>query len=132
MIVGLGINLTTTNFPEGLRAPAASLFSPEEANAVPADFPDTLAGEIAKRLLELADPNAAGEFPHGAWGKTCLDFYRRRLLYVGETVVCTRGSESFSGTLRGVDGDYSLLVETDSGILPLSSGEISVRPVRNC
>ena len=121
MIVGLGINLTTTDFPEGLRAPAASLFAP-------GNFPDILAGEIARRLLELADPNATGEFPRGAWGETCLDFYRRRLLYVGEAVVCTRGSESFTGTVRGVDRDYSLLVETDGGLLTLSSGEISVRP----
>jgi BirA family biotin operon repressor/biotin-[acetyl-CoA-carboxylase] ligase len=131
MIVGLGINLTTTDFPEGLRAPAASLFTPEEAGAVPADLPDTLAGAITRQLLELADPNATDKFPRGAWGEACLDFYRRHLLYVGETVVCTRGNESFSGTLRGVDGDYSLLVETNSGILTLSSGEISVRPVRN-
>ena len=131
MIVGLGINLTTTDFPEGLRAPAASLFTPEEADTVPADLPDALAGAITRQLLELADPNAMGEFPRGAWGESCLDFYRRRLLYVGETVVCTRGNESFSGTLRGVDRDYSLLVETNSGILTLSSGEISVRPVRN-
>jgi BirA family biotin operon repressor/biotin-[acetyl-CoA-carboxylase] ligase len=131
MIVGLGINLTTTDFPEGLRAPAASLFSPEEAGTVPADLPDALAGAITRQLLELADPAAMGEFPRGAWGEACLDFYRRHLLYVGETVVCTRGNESFSGTLRSVDGDYSLLVETDSGILTLSSGEISVRPVRN-
>ena len=131
MIVGLGINLTTTDFPEGLRAPAASLFTPEEAGTVPADLPDALAGAITRQLLELADPNATDKFPRGAWGEACLDFYRRHLLYVGETVVCTRGNESFSGTRRGVDGDYSLLVETDSGILTLSSGEISVRPVRN-
>lgn len=128
MIVGLGINLTTTDFPEGLRAPAASLFAPGNKDAIPGDFPDILAGEIARRLLELADPNATGEFPHGAWGEACLDFYRRRLLYVGETVVCTRGSESFTGIVRGVDGDYSLLVESESRLLTLSSGEISVRP----
>lgn len=128
MVVGLGINLTTTDFPEGLRAPAASLFAPDIKDEIPRDFPDILAGEIARRLLELADPNAAGEFPHGAWGEACLDFYRRRLLYVGEAVVCARGSESFTGTVRGVNGDYSLLVETDSGLLTLSSGEISVRP----
>ena len=34
MVVGLGINLTTATFPEGLRAPATSLFSPCQAEAV--------------------------------------------------------------------------------------------------
>ena len=128
MIVGLGINLTTADFPEGLRAPAASLFAPEEASLAAGDFPERLAGEIARRLLELTEASEAGEFPRGMWGEACLAYYRRRLLYVGERVVCSRGSEVFEGTLLGVDEAYSLLVEREGGTVTLSSGEISVRP----
>ena len=129
MAVGIGLNLSTTEFPEGLRAPAASLFTGEEAAALPSDFPDTLAGEIARRLLELAEASPACPFPEGMKGEACLDFYRRRLLYVGEPVVCTRGAERIEGILQGVDRDYSLLVDTDGEVLTLSSGEISVRPL---
>lgn len=129
MAVGIGLNLSTTEFPEGLRAPAASLFSEEEAAALPSDFPDTLAGEIARRLLELAEASPACPFPEGMNGNACLDFYRRRLLYVGEPVVCTRGAERIEGILQGVDRDYSLLVDTGGEVLTLSSGEISVRPL---
>jgi BirA family biotin operon repressor/biotin-[acetyl-CoA-carboxylase] ligase len=130
MIVGLGINLTTVDFPEGLRAPAASLFSPEEASLAAGDFPERLAGEIARRLLELTEASAAGDFPRGMWGEACLAYYRRHLLYVGERVICSRGSEVFEGTLLGVDEAYSLLVEREGGTVTLSSGEISVRPAK--
>ncbi len=123
ILVGWGINLTTRQFPSDLRAPAASLFAPHEEGALTADFMGRLAGEIAAGLLTcLADTSA----PRAA---DCLAAYRRRLLYVGAPVLCTRGAEAFEGTLRGVDDNYSLLVEVDGEIRTLSSGEISVRPV---
>lgn len=126
MVVGLGINLTTTEFPEGLRAPATALLPPDKA-VTPA-LMGALAGAITRRLLDMVDPEEDGDFSLGMWGDSCLDFYRRRLLYVGTRVVCTRGDACFEGTLRGVDKDYSLLVETDGDTVTLSSGEISLRP----
>ena len=129
MVVGLGINLSTAEFPAGLRAPAASLF-PSDSAAVTPRLMGSLAGEITRRLLELANPTEESDLPDGMWGSACLEIYRRRLLYVDEVVVCTRGSETFEGVVRGVDSDYALLVETDTGVTPLSSGEISIRPVK--
>lgn len=128
VVVGLGINLTTRDFPEGLRAPATSLFSPAEGEAMGQDFPARLAGLIARRLLELVEDAPASPLPGGLRGEACRSFYRRHLLWVGEAVTCTRGSETLTGIIRGVDADYSLLLETEGGILPLSSGEITVRP----
>ena len=128
MVVGLGINLTTATFPEGLRAPATSLFSPGQNEAVTPALVGALAGEITRRLLDMTTPAGSADFPGGMWGEACLCDYRRRLLYKGTRVVCTQGSRSFEGTLLGVDDDYSLLVETREGILTLSSGEITVRP----
>ena len=131
IVVGLGINLSTTDFPDGLRAPATSLFPSSEASAVTDYLIYTRAGEIARRLLELVEvfpPDPA--FPDGARGKACLDFYRRHLLYVDTPVTYTRGEETFEGILRGVDEDYALLVERGGEIIPLSSGEISVRPIK--
>ena len=128
MVVGLGINLTTATFPEGLRAPATSLFSPGQNEAVTPALVGALAGEITRRLLDMTTPAGSADFPGGMWGEACLCDYRRRLLYKGTRVVCTQGSRSFEGTLLGVDDDYSLLVETETGTLTLSSGEISVRP----
>ena len=121
MVVGLGINLTTTQFPDGLRAPAACLFPPDEASFATPAFLGSLAGEITRRLLELTEGRL--------WEQSCLDFYRRHLLYVGEAVRCTRGSEAFEGVVEGVDMDFALLVNVDGAVRALSSGEISVRAI---
>lgn len=129
MIVGLGLNLTTTAFPEGLRAPASCLFGAEEAHRATPAFTGMLAGEITRRLLSLAEAAPDGDLPGGLWGEACLELYRRHLLYVGERVLCTRGSETFEGTVAGVDEDYSLLVTAEGATCILSSGEITVRPV---
>lgn len=124
MIVGLGINLTTVNFPEGMSVPATCLFGEGEAPDHITAFADELAMEIARRLLN----RIAGE-GGGLYGEACLHAYRRRLLYVGEEVLCTQGSHRITGTLLGVDDRYGLLLETPEGVLSLSSGEISLRPV---
>ena len=129
MVVGLGINLSTTTFPEGLRAPATSLFSPQNADAVTPALMGALVGEITRRLLDVTCPEGDGDSPVSMWGDACLRDYRRRLLYVGTRVVCHQGNRSFEGTLLGVDEHYSLLVETEDGTVTLSSGEISVRPL---
>ena len=123
MLVGIGINLTTTAFPDGLRAPAASLFTPDEASDIPADFAGTLAGEITHRLLALLKTETMPD------GESCPEFYRRHLLYVGEQVTCTRGNETFAGTVLGVTDTYGLIVECENGMTVLESGEISLRPV---
>ena len=129
MVVGLGINLSTATFPEGLRAPATSLFSSNNTDAVTPALIGALAGEITRRLLDMTRPEGGADFPTGMWGDACLRDYRRRLLYGGAQVICTQGSHAFEGTLLGVDEDYSLLVETENGTATLSSGEISIRPV---
>ncbi len=135
LIVGLGMNLTTRDFPADLRAPAASLLTPAEATEMadadghPTAAFDRLLGELAGgivcRLLSLVE-NRPDALPQG---ESCLDYYRRHLLFVGERVLCTRGSEVFSGVVRGVDEEYSLLVEVEGEMRVLSSGEISVRHV---
>ena len=121
MVVGLGINLTTTDFPDGLRAPASCLFPPAEAAAVTPALVGRLAGTITRNLLTLTEG--------GLWMPDCLDFYRRHLLYTGQTVRCTRGDEAFEGVVLGVQEDFSLLVEVGGTVRVLSSGEISVRVV---
>lgn len=121
MVVGLGINLTTTAFPAGLRAPASCLFPPAEAETVTPAFVGRLAGSITRNLLELTEG--------GLWEAECLEFYRRHLLYVGESVLCTRGDEAFEATILGVREDFALLVDVAGETRALSSGEISVRPL---
>ncbi len=120
ILVGIGINLATKDFPDDLRAPAVSLFSSAEADGLTPAFLGTLAGEITRRLLDALEDRPARA--------DRLAAYRRRLLSVGETVICTRGDERFTGTVLGVDDGYSLLVDVAGETRTLSSGEISIRP----
>ncbi len=122
ILMGIGINLTTTFFPDDLRAPATSLFTERAEDGVDTDFTGTLAGEITRRLLHAVDTETL------PCGEPCLRFYRRHLLYTGERVTCVRGNETFEGTVLGVNDDYALIVERNRGVTILDSGEISIRP----
>ncbi len=128
LLVGMGLNVTTARFPTDLRAPATSLLSVDEAAGV--HIPSllaALAGGAVCRLLSLVE-NLDAPTPGGQRAcAACLADYRRRLLYVGEPVLCTRGGETFTGLVCGVDEDYGLLVDVAGERRVLSSGEISVR-----
>lgn len=130
MLVGIGMNLTTTRFPDGLRAPATSLFACGEAPADPVEFTGALAGTITRNLLALA--TTPGDSLPAVLGCSPADtgrlaFYRRRLLYRGQVVTVTQGDRSYEATLLDVDETHALLVEVDGQVVRLGSGEVSVR-----
>ncbi len=118
LLVGLGLNLSTAAFPDGLRAPAGSL-----ADFLPGDAAldaGVLCGTVARELLGILRADAC-------FSPDTLSAYRERLLWKGCPVTCVRGNECFSGVLRDVDDRYRLIVDADSGPRLLDSGEISVR-----
>ena len=118
VIVGIGINVTTSDFPEGLRAPAAAIATPEAA-------PDLarLSSAVIDRLMTYID-----SIEDGSPDATCLQLYRERSMLTGQAVTCTRGNECFAATVTGIGDDYALLLTLDDGTsLSLSSGEVSVR-----
>lgn len=118
MIVGIGINLTTRDFPDGLRAPADSLSSPLEA---PPD-PNALAAAITDRLLTLIQ--------NDPYAPDAVEDYRARLLWKGARVTCTQGHTAFEATVEGVADGYTLQVRRDDGsTVILDSGEISISPL---
>lgn len=118
LLVGIGLNLTTQTFPDGLRAPAASLsdFAPD-GTVIDAGL---LCGRIAAELLGMI---RIGSFRTPA----CLFDYRSRLLWKGQPIVCTRGGDRFDAVLRDVDEHYRLISETETGTVLLDSGEVSVK-----
>ncbi len=117
--VGIGINVTTEHFPDGFRAPAASVASATDGHAA-LNMNELAAGVVASLLAHLDDP-AAPEV---------VDAYRARsLLTLTPTpVTVTRGSEVFDGVAERIEDDYALRVRLPDGrVEVLSGGEVSVR-----
>jgi BirA family transcriptional regulator, biotin operon repressor / biotin---[acetyl-CoA-carboxylase] ligase len=51
--------------------------------------------------------------------------YQARDVLLGREVLCSDGR---TGRARGIDAQGALLVQTETGVLPISSAEVSVRP----
>lgn len=107
---GIGINLTTADFPDELTA----------AGSVSLDIPrDTLAEAIAARLLEYAAaPDDAA----------IAAAYEKRLFFLGKEITYSRNNEQFTAVAKGVNSDCNLIVTRPDGCEEiLSSGEISIK-----
>ncbi len=121
ILVGIGVNLTTKDFPEGMRNPAGALLSPDD----PPVNPSLLCARIIHHLFEYLTPSNTS---------ACLQAYRRHLLHIGQNVTCTRHfsddgdhSTDLRGVVEGVDDDYGLILRLDDGTQEiLRGGEISL------
>ena len=123
VLVGIGVNITTKEFPEGMRNPAGAVLADTDA---PVDL-SLLCAEITQNLLANLSAERA---------EACLRDYRARLMSVGKRVVCSHNfapdgtpdpHASTAGILLGVDNDYGLILQTEDGeIEVLRGGEISV------
>ena len=109
VIVGVGVNLTTADFPAQIAAIAGSLGAFE---------PEALCSAIADKLTAL----------YGDLGNnSIIEKYKQRDLCIGRTVrYCKDGTEH---TARAVDiaPSGALIVEENGARTVLSSGEISVK-----
>ncbi len=123
VLVGIGINITTRHFPDGMRNPAGALLSEED---VPVDM-SYLCAEIIQRLFWALSDHQADQL---------LAEYRARLMLVGRRVICSHNfatdgtpdlSSSTEGVVVGVDNEYGLILQVDATHQAvLRGGEISV------
>ena len=112
VVCGIGINLTTEDFPEELRDKAASLgaFSRNQ-----------LAARITAEFLRL--------FSHLPDTAEWLDAYRARSLVLGMPLSFIQNGWSFRGIGKRIDDQGRLVVRLeDQTEMILSSGEVSVIP----
>lgn len=116
IVVGIGMNLRD-RLPTELRPIATSL----EENGFAVPDRAVLAAEILRRVA--ADYEEA--LPHGDY----LAAYRKRMFLTGRTVtVLPNGHPAYTATVRGLDENGALLVQTDAGELrTVEAGEVSVR-----
>lgn len=112
VVIGIGVNLNTEDFPADIAQAAASLGDSAPRRCV-------LAAAIADELLDIIR-----QLPD----KSFLEYYRERSLVIGRRVTYTAAGVSDSAEAVGIDDSGGLIVRKDNGeLLTLSSGEISLR-----
>ncbi len=108
-VLGIGLNVSTTDFPPELASTATSL-------RLAGLETDTEA--VLNRLLAALDQWLT------APGERVLAEWRRRDALNGEPVRWAGGE----GTAAGIDSDGGLLVDTATGRVKLDAGEVHLRP----
>ena len=111
VVLGIGINVGETTFPDDLQSIATSL-----GNEGYALTREDLAAAFLNELTEiLHDPTAMAE-------------YRRRNMVLGRQVTVMQGNETYPATAEAITAEGHLLVRDEQGnTRELSSGEVSVR-----
>lgn len=114
VIVGIGVNITTEDFPQEIRDKACSVGESVSRNI--------LAAEIAKRLFALCD-----RLPHD---RSYMQHYRSRSCVLGRRIVFTESGIEYGAVAESIDDGGGLWVVLESGERRLlCGGEISVRPI---
>ena len=108
VIVGIGVNLCTEDFPEEFAAAAGNLGDVE---------PEALCAAITDRLLTL--------YEHPG-DPAVIEGYRRRSLCLGKIVHYTKNGVEHTARAVDIAPDGGLVIEEDEKNFTLHSGEISV------
>lgn len=112
IIIGIGLNLSTEDFPEDIAHIAGSLHAPKIKKS-------RMIAAIAEELYALAaDPS----------DKRYMDDYRAHSLVLGRRVTFTRGGIATDALAVGIDDAGGLIVRLDDGTeQTLFTGEITLR-----
>lgn len=110
LAVGIGINLTTEDFPPELtQAASLGIECPKNELAI----------SIAKGITDYID------LPDNEY---VLQEYKKRLFVLGKKVYYEKNGVSFNATVEGINDFCNLIVRNDDGSSEiLSSGEISIK-----
>lgn len=114
--IGIGVNLTTKDFPEELRDVAVSLMG-----EVKADLRCKLAEALAVEIYDHYSLVKCGELSY-------MEDYRRLSLVTGRAVRFTRDGVTETGVALDIDADGGLIVRrADGETVTLVGGEITLR-----
>lgn len=110
IIIGIGVNITTDDFPDEIQDVATSLKQSVDKNI--------LLECIVKHLVELIN-----SLPQ----RTFLAEYKEKSMVIGKEVYFIKDGISKEGMAVDINQDGSLIVETAKGFETLSTGEITLR-----
>lgn len=111
IIVGIGLNMTTSHFPEDIS---------DIAGALNSDVPkEQMIAAITENLLDICSNPFDGSF---------IEKYKSRSVVLGKEISFIMGGMQKSGKAIDITDGGALIVETQNGDkIILSSGEITIR-----
>jgi BirA family biotin operon repressor/biotin-[acetyl-CoA-carboxylase] ligase len=124
LVIGIGINVHAS---PGLDAEVGA----DGGNLPPATLDTVVPGgrvsrsQLAGYLLSALYRNL-GEFA-GSGFAAFAPRWRARDYLLGQAVLITSGSRNFSGVARGIADDGALFVEVDNALIPVFSGDVTLR-----
>ncbi len=107
IIIGVGINVTTADFPQGIDGTSIG-----DVNR------DGLIADICDGLYLLSQSISDSCY---------LDYYRAHLLWRGEQIFYTQNNEKYPATLVDIDSLGGLIINENGVQKTLRSGEISIK-----
>lgn len=110
VVVGIGVNVSTSVFPDGLGTTAGSLNTDIDKNAFVA--------RVAEKLFT---------FSRNTSDKTYLDYYRKKSCVIGRKIKFFISNTEHHGEAVGIDDNANLLVRENGEIVRLTGGEITLR-----
>ena len=111
-VLGIGINLNTSVFPDELQNIAVSV---SKDNTEMRPF---VSAEFLNRFFGYYNNLSAHEF---------LNEYRSRSMLTGKEITFIRGNEEFNGEVTGIDDEMRLVVKLENGEQTVfSSGEVQL------
>lgn len=111
LVMGIGLNVHSTGFPDSLQQTACAL----------EDFTDAALDEEQILMRFLEEFSALLDHPDpDSW----LQTYRSQLLWKGQSVLVVQGQNAFEAVILDLNPDGSLLISRQGKTLTLSSGDI--------
>lgn len=108
VLVGIGVNLTTENFPDDIRMIAGS---------VNKDFDkELLIAKICDNLSQIIDNFSCTDY---------FDYYRENMMGIGETVCYRENGKLHQAVILGIDNSGGLIVKENNEEKILYSAEIT-------
>lgn len=117
IIVGIGINLGSIEFPQELDGIAYSLPMPERKRE---KLKQRLANDIVRRLSKYQKQLESKQF---------LEYYRMHCVVTDKKVTVSGDGEPYEAIVMGISDDGELMIFSHKGAKLLKYGEISVRIV---
>ena len=111
VVAGIGLNISQKAFPPELLSVASSLYPDGNAPIIKEHF----AAEILRDVLTML-PQAPAH----------MQEYRAACITLGQSVEWAKDGITMHGTAESVDDSGALSIRTESGLITLSAGEVSL------